>query len=941
LGCGVFFLFFFLSGPPPPPPRLPVYPQIIIALVLACALITHAQAPVGLDSLSDDRLLSDLALRGQTTLLERAFVVDKVPLEIQESLRAIAQLRAPDPHRTPRQRQELARKAAIGAARSANLLGDPQTLIDLASLLLTDAAARDVNTLEYWGGNTTTQASLRPTAEAIIALLDKAASIASTKADAIANTLKSPDEPAAAQYEQLASAAQNAQYTARMADYVLALSLDPADPHRAEVATRAIDYLAKFDNPDSQVQPIVRNRLGKLHMLRRDYDVAVKLFDSIAGGAGIQPAPSVYQQYEARYFAAVAELLAGHVDSAQTRLNELLAWQRTNLPASKEAQDGASAATSMLQYRIYAAKNQNDKAVAVLLELVKTRPDLSGVIFDQVVSRLPEDADLTKLDPLLLEGIIRRADQERLKPESEVADAKILERGLAAAKELMSRPGVDAQLLRDAQLTAAFLMQRLGHSTDAATAFLDYLQTHPGDANSGVALDAAQSIIGQLRKASPDDPDVAKLYERFLPIAIAPPFSRTQFAFEYAARLQRLGKYADAARYFEMVPNTDPRALEAKFFRMLALKQQLDEHGGTAGERADLLGLSQDVASAAKTALQANSNDEQRRTLRLIAARTTLITADLVRSSDPQQMLALLNDFDTSVDGLPGAADLLAQAMTLRVNAYMSIGDDAAATRTLVALLEKTGGAEGADIVFNLLTRLNADLDRARAANDIARVRAIAQNRAALSGFLVNWAKNHTDPRVRKYAYRYALFDAETHHIAADLEPDPVKRRALHEQALALYKALQSPENVELYRATLPPGADPNYPDPAVTLGIALIDYDLGDFKNAQPLLARLLADRKLGAPVIPQTTDGAEHLVDNDRYWEATLKLFLANLEIAKTDASSKAITEETANALKRLYIQWGSGVGGAKWRADFEKLRQQLIPDFKAPDLTTAPTR
>jgi tetratricopeptide (TPR) repeat protein len=389
-----------------------IIPHSSFIILFLCASAFSQSA--GLDSLSDDRLLADLAVRGQTTLLERAFVTDKTPPDIQESLRAIAQLRAPDPKRTLRQRQDLARKAAIGAARSANLLGDPQTLIDLASILLTDAAARDVNTLEYWGENTATQASLRPIADAVIALLDKAATIASTKADAIANTLKSPDDPAAAQYEKLASAAQNAQYTARMADYVLALATDAADPRRAQVATRAIDYLTKFDNADSQVQPIVRNRLAKLHLLRRDFDDAVKLFDSVAQGNAIQPGPTVYQQYEARYFAAVAELLAGRIDSAQTRLNDLLTWQRTNLPPGKEAQEGAAAAASMLQYRIYATKNDNDKAVTVLMELVKSRPDLSGIIFDQVVTRLPEDADLTKLDPLLLEGIIRRADQERL-----------------------------------------------------------------------------------------------------------------------------------------------------------------------------------------------------------------------------------------------------------------------------------------------------------------------------------------------------------------------------------------------------------------------------------------------------------------------------------------------------------------------------------------------
>ena len=133
------------------------------------------------------------------------------------------------------------------------------------------------------------------------------------------------------------------------------------------------------------------------------------------------------------YFAALSELESGIADAAQKALDELLPWQQQSLPKDKPSQDRASAATSMLQYRIWslraeAAKDDaskkaaNDKAVAVLLDLVKKRPKLQSIIFEQLMPKLPPTVDVKTLDPLLLQGFIARADEERLRPETERAD---------------------------------------------------------------------------------------------------------------------------------------------------------------------------------------------------------------------------------------------------------------------------------------------------------------------------------------------------------------------------------------------------------------------------------------------------------------------------------------------------------------------------------------
>src|SRR5262249_31974387 len=160
-----------------------------------------------------------------------------------------------------------------------------------------------------------------------------------------------------------------------------------------------------------------------------------------------------------------------------------------------------------------------------------------------------------------------------------------------------------------------------------------------------------------------------------------------------------------------------------------------------------------------------------------------------------------------------------------------------------------------------------------------------------LSGFLVDWARNNPDPNINKFTYRYSVFDAATKHLAADLETDPAKRKAGLQAALKLYQSLESPESAALYQATLNPGsseAKAHEPDPAVSLGIGLIAYDLGDYAEAQKRLGALLTARKLGTPTITVEQNGGESkTIENDQYWEATLRLMRSNVALAAANAN------------------------------------------------------
>jgi tetratricopeptide (TPR) repeat protein len=252
----------------------------------------------------------------------------------------------------------------------------------------------------------------------------------------------------------------------------------------------------------------------------------------------------------------------------------------------------------------------------------------------------------------------------------------------------------------------------------------------------------------------------------------------------------------------------------------------------------------------------------------------------------------------------------------------------------LLKLLESRPGGQGAQIIYGLLEKLNQDLEKAEAAGNTDQIRTLSNNRAVLSGFLVNYAEKSDKPEVRKQVYVYRRFAASTKYEAALLEPDQAKRKEQLQQALAEFKKLTEPASVALYKQSINPKSDvdPNYPDPQVTLRIGLIAYDLGDYQEAQNRLSKLLNDRKLGTAVIEETdTNGISKTTDNEQYWEAVLKLLKSNVALGVDK-------KQLADYLQRQYNRWGDRVGGQKWKKDFAALRADLGVDSTSSQPTTA---
>jgi hypothetical protein len=367
---------------------------------------------------------------------------------------------------------------------------------------------------------------------------------------------------------------------------------------------------------------------------------------------------------------------------------------------------------------------------------------------------------------------------------------------------------------------------------------------------------------------------------------------------------------------------------------MLALKQQLDALPPGDSRRAALLADIQRQADTVTQAPPGGPDEAARRAMASMQVRTRLLAAELARTeqADPRRALSLLADAEPALASMPNGDALLPEVLLIRVQAHMALGENDAATEALVKLLSKREGGQGAAIVYSLLEKLNEELELARAAGDTARMRTVARNRAGLSSFLVRWAEQSDDPGVRKFAYRYRVFDAASKHLAADLEPDGPARKAGWEAAMKLYRALESPSGVAEYRATLDARqqAQSGAYDPAVSYGIAMVSFDLGQFADSRDRLARLLNDRKLGTPVLSSTEDGVRRESDNDQYWEGVLK-FIRSAQATGADPA------QTRGYLREQYIRWGDRVGGKRWKAEFEALRRELLPDFTAPAATT----
>jgi hypothetical protein len=906
-----------------------------------------APPPAGLAGLDENALYTELADRGLDDLLSRVMDQDHVPAEQRAAIASISSLHRleHDKNLSDEQRQQLLATAVIGVDKIlATLNGDPALIIETAKIITEQGVDPQTGLLEYWGDSDIERNRLRPLAEAALKMYDQAAQIASKQATDLANRITSPDDKLAEAWRAASQTAATAAYQKARMQYALALSMDSTDVKRQVLVDEALKAFADWDNSDSGIQPQVRLLMAKLHVLTGDKDEisdGLKILDSIINSdRQISPAPTPELIFEARCYKVISDLAASDAAAAQQALADATSFQQSNFPDDRDQ----AAALRLLSYRIVALQADqlpagekkeaaNAAAVQALAQLVRDFPNLRDAIFRQLAARLPANPELAKVDPMLLLALVDQGRQAivSVSPQHPLDKPK-LARARDAAKEILGRYA-DKNVPRAEAAEASFLLgifeEYLGNRIAAVHDLLDHIEQFGSDpaAHADLALERARSLIAQLRQSIPNDPQVQEEEFRFLPIAINPPFNRREFALQYAAALFARSKWAEAIKYYRMVPDSEPpgRLLVARYGEMVSLKNELEETPNLTADQKQqwtqqIQQLAESVTALSNQVIGSDASAADKSRAKSTLARMTLIAADITRreGNDPKRVLELLENFEQSAAGLPDAKSLISGALFLRVQAYMQLGRDNDATTTLVKYLNTTTPDEGAQTVHDLLAVLNTELEQARRAGNTELMRQLADNRAMLSGFLVKWAESSTDPKVHGYSYIYKRFDADTKRLAAELETDPASRQRDLAAAMDLYKRLQSPENVAMYQASLESGADKDYPDPLVTLGIGLIAYEQGDCATVKATLGRLIQDEKLGQ--------------DNDQYWEAAYKLLdcMNTLANRGDPGTSKA---DVQKSLKVLYLIWRDETGGSKYHDQFERLRKQVLGDWQPP--------
>ena len=342
-------------------------------------------------------LASELSGRGINSLLDYYFKSNHLSEAEQSAIKtfgALNELNNPSTKISYGEKLRRVKDLADGIDSVLPSIKDPAKMMGTAATLIEFGVNRDVNNIEYWGEDPVTQAHLKPIADAVVKLLDAASKTAQQQADDLAPKLRGgTNDPLSDRWEKLDNMAHTAAYNKNMSVYFACLGASAKDPARKSMADAAITALKDFDDNNSGVQARVHTMIAKLLMASGNYKEAKTFFSTLySDKSGIVPAPNPFEQYEARYFAVVTDILSKNLAAAQTDKASLDAWQTKalpgllaglNVPKSQitETSKGLAAAGKMLQWRLHVLegekaapasadrKKADDAAEAVLLAL--------------------------------------------------------------------------------------------------------------------------------------------------------------------------------------------------------------------------------------------------------------------------------------------------------------------------------------------------------------------------------------------------------------------------------------------------------------------------------------------------------------------------------------------------------------------------------------------
>ena len=908
-----------------------------IATLAQFAVADSAESGKGLDALTDDRLMNDLAGRNLKVLLDREFEINKTPAEQKKAVlgrMALLRLQS-DKLIGLLDVRKLVAEYVASLSQILPTMNDPTALLNDANVLIDNGITSDANLIEYFGASPGPMQRLHPVANAVRQMLAQA----QVKADEIA-TKAANNWPAMEKvYDKADQQKTIAEYTKNIITFPLALSTEQSDPARDKLIGESIDYLSQFDAEENPDRAAVKYYLGQLNVARGTPESLKAALDYLTFVAKNGKASDQHQQFDSRFLLASANIELKDTVKAAQAVDALAAYAKgAGIPPEQ-----SDVAVSALQYRIALAQNQGGKADDILDQLQQKHAELRGLILELMSARVKSDAPIASLNKLLLQALLAKAETETVKPADQAFDKDAVQRGIDAAKELLQRGGTtdaDKTLVDNVRYVLPFFQQKADQKVEAAKGFLDFVDAHKAEKNADGKNDRAEtafnnaiSLVGTLYHTSPAEPETTSLYDRVLATAVAPPFSRSEFAYEYARRLQANGKFDQAIEMFRKVPADDRNYAESQYYLMVATRQSLDKVKDGEPKHAalltDLTKLIDSVNQSMANKLAAEQNPKLKTVEQMRLAQTQLLGGDVALhdQKDAGRAVQMLSTFEETAKGLPNENDLLGEVLLIRVQGYVQLGKVSEATDQLVRLAKQNPNGAG-QIVFNLLKKLDEQVTEAEAAGHKDVVAGLERNRALLTPFLVTWAGNHPNPEIKKLTYTYSVFDADTQRRAADLTADLGKKQQLMDASLKRFQELATPESVKKYAATLPPEkqAKAKY-DPQVLVGLGRVYFEKGDWANARLQYVQLFRDKVLGTGSLTVSNPaGGFDTKDNPSFWEAMYRLIRCNLNLNENVDGMKSLIQEQM-------LIYGDDLGGQRWKTEFDAIKKELQITPTAP--------
>jgi hypothetical protein len=611
-----------------------------------------------------------------------------------------------------------------------------------------------------------------------------------------------------------------------------------------------------------------------------------------------------------------------------------------------DEQKFVSAGVGLLDYRISelraeVAKDPAEKqrfaqaGEAALSNLMKENPRLEPLIKKMLLEKLPANADLTKLDTVLLRALMAKGVDEVVRAKEGVADDKgkpVIERAIVAAGLLQKRagqPNVTDDVVDEASFLEPIFYAKLGKNAETIEESLDYVKNH-GKNKDRVANALANALASvEILRKTPEATNerISNLITRTWQAAVAA--GMKEYAFVYGKRLFDQGQFKEAAAALKQVPADSPALTHARFYELSALQQRLDDKDVTAAARtalvADIQKLAAEVNKRIDTDLAA-AKEEQKPRLRYYKASAILLAADLkLKAKDYQGVLTLLNGFEETAQGLPTGERLAATALRYRVDADMGLGKTQDAVDEVKKLVASSQGSGGqANVLFTMIGQMDESFVKAKASGDKDAMR---QNSAAQVALITPLIEQTKDEAIRN---KYKKWKAQLVLRAARNEDDQAKRAEYLTEAKGTFEELKKLAKEET----------PEYDN--LRYQLALVSYELKDYKSVQQEMGQLIADGKLGPPDIRESNpaDGTDTFKENPVYWEGLLRFMQSNWQLSKTDASPQMV-EAIKNAretIKTLYINRGKNVGGDRLRDEYAQLKAELLPGWDETKASTA---